>query len=61
MNINEKKTPKVADCVTFIVEHNFNNIFLKKMNFEISVRLQPIKLPLKKLSTTHCEITCWDA
>lgn len=43
MNINEKKTPKVADCVTFIVEHNFNNIFLKKMNFEISERLQPIK------------------
>lgn len=42
MNINEKK-PKVADRVTFIVEHNFKNIFLKKMNFEISVRLQPIK------------------
>lgn len=42
MNINEKNPPKVADCVTFIVEHNFKNIF-KKMNFEISVRLQPIK------------------
>lgn len=42
MNINEKN-PKVADCVTFIVEHNFNNIFLKKINFEISERLQPIE------------------
>lgn len=39
----EKKPPKVADCVTFIVEHNFKNIFLKKINFEISERLQPIK------------------
>lgn len=26
----EKKPPKVADCVTFIVEHNFKNIFIKE-------------------------------
>lgn len=38
MNINEKNL-KVVDCVMFIVEYNFKNIFLKKMNFEIFERL----------------------
>lgn len=44
----------------FIVEYNFKNIFLKKMNFEIFERYIINKIILKKLLIIYCEIICWD-
>lgn len=49
MNINEKKPPKVADCVTFIVEHNFKNIFFKENELWNICEITTNKITLKKI------------